>query len=256
MTYRIKLPVFEGPFDLLLHLVKEHQMDIYDIEIAKITEQYLEYVEAAEKLNIELAGEFLVMAATLIMLKARALMPAPTFEEEAEAQEDEITSTRALIRQLVEYRRFKEAAQTLSERAEEHSRVFYRTHVIPIVAPEADGQVMENLEALFAAFGRVLRYATSKDFHRVLEERFRVEDKMVDIEHRIRRGGRLSLKEMFDRCLNKLESIVTFLALLELCRRRRIRLAQNTLFGDVIATAVEEQIENVFPENQQETNPS
>jgi segregation and condensation protein A len=244
MTYRIKLPVFEGPFDLLLHLVKENQMDIYDIEIARITEQYLEYIEAAEKLNIELAGEFLVMAATLINIKSRALLPTPT-EEEIEAEEDEITSTRALIRQLVEYRRFKEAAQSLAEREEEHSRIFYRTRIIPIVAPDADGQVMENLEALFAAFGRVLRYATSKDFHRVLEERFRVEDKIIDIEQRLRLEGRLSLKALFGRCIHKIESIVTFLALLELCRRRRIRLVQKRAFDDVIATAVEEQIENV-----------
>jgi len=256
MTYRIKLPVFEGPFDLLLHLVKENQMDIYDIEIAKITEQYLEYVEAAEKLNIELAGEFLVMAATLIALKARALMPAPTLEEETGAEEDEITSTRALIRQLVEYRRFKEAAQGLAEREEEHSRVFYRSRIIPILAPEADSQVMENLEALFSAFSRVLRYATSKDFHRVIEERFRVEDKMADIEHRLRHGAKLSLKEMFARCLHKIESIVTFLALLELCRRKRIRLTQDAPFDDVIATAVEEQTEHVFPETQQEGNPA
>ncbi len=252
MSYRVKLPVFEGPFDLLLHLVKENQMDIYDIEIAKITEQYLQYIEQAEELNIELAGEFLVMAATLIAIKSRALLPAPSLEEAPEAQEDELTSTRALIRQLVEYRRFKEAAQTLAQREEEHSRVFYRTKVIPIVAPEADGQVMENLEALFSAFSRVLRYATSKDFHRVIEERFRVEDKITDIEHRLRHGGQISLRDLFARCIHKIETIVTFLALLELCRRRRIRLKQETLFDDVIATAVEEQTEHVFPETQQE----
>jgi len=256
MTYRIKLPVFEGPFDLLLHLVKENQMDIYDIEIARITEQYLEYIEAAETLNIELAGEFLVMAATLINIKSRALLPTPTLEEEDEAEEDEITSTRALIHQLVEYRRFKEAAQTLAERAQEQSRVFYRTRVIPIVAPEADGLVMENLEALFAAFGRVLRYATSKDFHRVLEERFRVEDKILDIEQRLSLEKSLSLRALFDRCIHKIESIVTFLALLELCRRRRIRLKQRRPFDDVIATAVEEQIENVPVEKREEAGAS
>jgi segregation and condensation protein A len=252
MSYRIILPVFEGPFDLLLHLVRENQMDIYDIEIARITEQYLEYIEAAEKLNIELAGEFLVMAATLINIKSRALLPTPTADEEAEAEEDEITSTRALIRQLVEYRRFKEAAQTLAEREEEQSRLFYRTRIIPIVAPDADGQVMENIEALFAAFGRVLRYATSKDFHRVLEERFRVEDKIIDIEQRLRLEKSVSLRALFDRCIHKLESIVTFLALLELCRRRRIRLTQKRPFQDVVATAVEEQIENVSIEEEKE----
>ncbi|MBM3334780.1 segregation/condensation protein A [Candidatus Sumerlaeota bacterium] len=238
MTYRVKLPVFEGPFDLLLHLVKENQMDIYDVEIAKITEQYLEYIEAAEKLNVELAGEFLVMAATLINIKSRALMPTPTEEETGEGAEDEITSTRALIEQLIEYRRFKEAAQTLAEREQEHSRVFYRSRIIPIVAPEADAQVMENLEALFSAFSRVLRYATSEDFHRVIEERFRVEDKIADIEHRLRHERTLSLRALFSRCINKIESIVTFLALLELCRQRRIRLVQKKQFDDVVASAV------------------
>jgi len=254
MTYRIKLPVFEGPFDLLLHLVKENQMDIYDIEIARITEQYLEYIEAAEKLNIELAGEFLVMAATLINIKSRALLPTSPEEMEAEGEVDELTSTRALIQQLVEYRRFKEAAQTLAEREDEQSRIFYRTRIIPIVAPEADAEVMDNLEALFAAFSRVLRYATSRDFHRVIEERFRVEDKMIEIEQRLRVESKLSLRALFDRCINKAESIATFLALLELCRRRRIRLTQKKAFQDVLAIAVEEQIENVGLEGKPKKN--
>jgi len=230
-------------------------MDIYDIEIAKITEQYLAYIEAAEKLNIELAGEFLVIAATLINIKSRSLLPTPAGEEEGEAEEDEITSTRALIRQLVEYRRFKEAARTLAERAEEHSRIFYRTRIIPILAPEAGAEVVENLEALFTAFSRVLRFATSEDFHRVIEERFRVEDKILDIEQRLRLERKVSLKELFDRCINKLECIVTFLALLELCRQRRIHLIQKKPYWDVLATAVEEQIENVGMERQKGTAP-
>lgn len=244
MTYRIKLPVFEGPFDLLLHLVKINQMDIYDIEISKIAEQYLEYIESAERLNIELAGEFLVMAATLVNIKSRALLPEPLTDEEGEEAEDEITSARALIQQLVEYRRYKEAAQTLGERESEQSRVFYRTRVIPILAPDADEEVVQDLEALLGAFGRVLRYATSEDFHRVLEEQYRVEDKIVDIEERLRRSKTLSLRSLFDRSLAKMESICIFLALLELCRRRRIRIKQKSAFDDVVVNAVEETSED------------
>lgn len=241
MTYRVKLPVFEGPFDLLLHLVRVNQMDIYDIEISKITDQYLEYIEAAERLNIELAGEFLVMAATLINIKSRALLPAPSEPgEEGEQAEDEIASARQLIERLIEYRRFKEVARTLAEREAEQSRVFYRARLIPIVAPEATAEVVDSLESLFIAFSRVLRYATSEDFHRVAAERFRVEDKIADIEALLRRDKRLSLRSLFERCINKLESIVTFLALLELCRQRRIRLKQTVAFGDVIAEAVED----------------
>jgi len=240
MTYRIKLPVFEGPFDLLLHLVKINQVDIYDVEIAKITEQYLEYIAAAEQMNIELAGDFLVMAATLINIKSRSLLPPVDDEEEGEEAEDEVASARALIRHLVEYRRFKEAARLFAEREASASRVFYRTKIIPIVAPEADGQVMENLEALFTAFSRVLRYATSADFHRVLGERFRVEDKIAEIEQRLAHEQHLSLKALFELCVNKMESIVTFLALLELCRLRRIRLDQKHAFDDVIATVAED----------------
>jgi len=244
MAYRVKLPVFEGPFDLLLHLVKVNQMDIYDIEISKITEQYLEYIQQAEKLNIELAGEFLVMAATLINIKSRSLLPSLPEDEQAEEEEDEVSSARALIRQLIEYRRFKEAARTLSEREAEQSRVFYRTRVIPILAPEAEGKVLDSIEALFSAFSRVLRYASSADFHRVIEERFRVEDKIIEIEERLRRERRISLKWLFARSVNKLESIVTFLALLELCRRRQIHLVQEVPFDDVIATPVEEEPED------------
>lgn len=246
MAYHVKLPVFEGPFDLLLHLVKVNQMDIYDIEIAKITEQYLEYIKTAEMLNIELAGEFLVMAATLINIKSRALLPAPLEDEEGEEAEDEIASARALIQQLVEYRRFKEAAQTLGDREDEQSRVFYRTKVIPILAPEADAEAARDLESLLKAFGRVLQYATSEDFHRVLEEQYRVEDKIIDIEERLRREKSLSLRAMFDRSFTKVESICIFLALLELCRRRRIRIRQDAAFDDVTLTAVEESGEDVI----------
>src|SRR5690606_19728656 len=117
---------FEGPFDLLLHLVRVNEMDIHDISISVITRQYLEYLDIMRELDLELAGEFLVMAATLIRIKARTLLPVPPDQEEQEEEIDEILSARELVRQLVEYRKFKEAAMKLRKKEEETSRLIFR----------------------------------------------------------------------------------------------------------------------------------
>lgn len=241
MTYTIKLPVFEGPFDLLLHLIKVNEMDIQDIQIAEITKQYVEYIDMMRELDLELAGEFLVMAATLIHLKARTLLPVPPEPEEQEEEINEIVSAKELVRQLVEYRKYKEAAAALRRREEAASRVFFRTNPVRVV-PERTGELSADVSLLYKAFSRVLRYVDSPSFAPEMEEQFSVEEKIRYIEDLMECSKPIDLEELFGRCFNRTEIIVTFLAVLELCRLRRIAIQQPEPFGKIMVTAAEGQL--------------
>ncbi len=233
MSYRIKIRVFDGPFDLLLHLIKINEMDIYDIPIAEITNQYLEYIQLMKDLNLEVAGDFLVMAATLINIKARSLLP-PREDEGEEEEIDEILSARELMRQLIEYRKFKDLAFSLREKEEEYADVFFRTGVLPEPAGEKkDELTSQNLQNLFSAFARVLRYVEAKGYHEVSEEQFTVEEKIIYLRVLLAEEKMVDIIKIFERCLNKIEIIATFLATLELCRLQEIILQQTGHFEPI-----------------------
>jgi segregation and condensation protein A len=243
VTYTVKLPVFEGPFDLLLHLIKANEMDISDIRISEITQQYLDYIRLMRELDLELAGEFLVMAATLIHIKARSLLPVPPDPEEQEEEIDEILSARELVRQLVEYRKYKEAAAELRKREEQAARIIFRTNVISIV-PEQTEELSEDVSLLYKAFARVLRFVETSPFVPEMTEQFTVEDKINYIEDLARRDKQFALEEVFRRCFNRSEVIVTFLAVLELCRMKRIQIRQDSSFEQISVVGVEGQLEH------------
>ncbi len=212
MSYTVKLPVFEGPFDLLLHLVKANEMDLQDIQVAEITKQYLDYIDVMRELDLELAGEFLVMAATLIHLKARTLLPVPPDETEQEEEINEIMSAKELVRQLIEYRKYKEAAVCLRGREASASRVLFRNNVLSVVAEPAE-QMSADLTLLYKAFARVLRYVDSPAFRPQITEQYTVEEKLLHIEELLQREGKVDLDDVFRRCFNRAEVIVTFLAI-------------------------------------------
>lgn len=243
MTYTIKLPVFEGPFDLLLHLVRVNEMDIQDIRIAEITRQYLEYIEMMRELDLELAGEFLVMAATLIRIKARMLLPARPESEEQEEEIDEILSARELVRQLVEYRRFKEAASELRRREEHTARLIFR-HNLPVkIVLEEQEELSVDIALLYKAFSRVLRFVDSPTYNPNMQEKFSVEDKINYLQDLVVAKSTVDLDEVFRRCFNRDEVIVTFLAVLELCRMKRLLIEQEGAFEKIIVTAGDGQLE-------------
>jgi len=246
MSYRIKINVFDGPFDLLLHLVKINEMDINDIPIAEITNQYLAYIQLMKDLDLEIAGEFLVMAATLINIKARSLLP-PREDESDEEEIDEILSAKELMRQLIEYRKFKDLALNLREREEQFGRMFFRTEVIPILpAPEKEEEPLrEDLKNLFTAFSRVLRFAEARGYHQIAENEFSVEDKMASLRDLLRREKSINIVTIFERCISKAEMIATFLATLELCRLREIRIHQSGPFEPVYIGAAEGTIDSI-----------
>ncbi len=243
MTYTIKLPVFEGPFDLLLHLVRVNEMDIQDIRIAEITRQYLDYIEMMRELDLELAGEFLVMAATLIRIKARTLLPARPEAEEQEEEIDEILSARELVRQLVEYRRFKEAASELRRREEHAARLIFRNNPpVKIVADEQE-ELSVDIALLYKAFSRVLRFVDNPTYNPNMQEKFTVEEKINYLQDLVSTKEKVELDEVFRRCFNRDEIIVTFLAMLELCRMKRLVIQQEAAFDKIVVMPADGQLE-------------
>ncbi|MCD6507676.1 segregation/condensation protein A [Candidatus Poribacteria bacterium] len=226
--YEVKLETFQGPLDLLLHLIQKNEMDIYDIPIAEITRQYLEYLDLMKALDLEVASEFLVMAATLLQIKSRSMLPAPA-PEEIEFVEG---AREELVRQLLEYKRFKEAAEKLRALEMEREKIFFR---------EVDRRELENKEYaieaslfdLLSALRDVLSRFPDEPME-ISEEDITVEDKMDQIMTLLSEREELSFNRIFSELASKREVIVTFLAILELIRIHRLIAYQTTMFGDII----------------------
>jgi len=230
--YKVKLEVFEGPLDLLLYLIKKDEVDIYDIVIERITQQYLEFMDAFKTLDLEVAGEFVVMAANLIYLKSRSLLPAHVQPPEEEAEEDDPRWD--LIRQLVEYKKFKDAAAQLSVREIEQSNLFGRTADAEEAQPERPlGDV--SVFDLINAFNKVLKRIASKseDLREIFEENYTVSDKIDLILKLTAPGVALKFTELLASAASRSEIVVTFLALLELIRLKQLKCLQSESFGEI-----------------------
>jgi segregation and condensation protein A len=232
--YKVKLEVFEGPLDLLLYLIKKEEVDIYDIPIERITNQYMEYLSLMQLLNLEVAGEFLVMAATLMYIKSRMLLPADQQVTDSEAEEGEDPRWE-LIRQLVEYKKFKEAALQLARCEEEQANVFTRTGDTGIEVAAAEVPLAEvSIFDLITAFNEVLKKASVReDFREIYEEQFTVSDKIEEILYTLRDRSEIRFLDLFSESASRAEVVVTFLALLELIRLKRLRVRQTEAFGEI-----------------------
>ena len=230
--YKVKLDIFEGPLDLLLYLVKRDELDIYDISIERITHQYLEYLQAFKELNIDVAGEFVVMAANLIYMKSRSLLPADQQPPDEDADDDD--PRWELIRQLVEYKKFKEAAEHLQSRQLENEKLFTRafSDADIISMPVRLGEV--GIFQLINAFQTVLKRVDAReDLREIFNEHFTVSDKIDVIMARLADGKGVRFSELFAQMASRVEIVVTFLALLELIRLRQIRAIQNQPFDEI-----------------------
>ncbi|HUT73992.1 MAG TPA: segregation/condensation protein A [Armatimonadota bacterium] len=230
----VRLPVFEGPLDLLLHLINRQQIDIYNIPIARITSQYLDYLALLEQFNLEVAGEFLVMAATLLEIKSKLLLPRAAVA--GDEDEDGADPRAALVERLLEYRKYQEAAATLSERAEFQRWVFSRS----LLGQEEDdgGYLMLNAASAFdlwAAVQRVLERARESPVAELRRPRVTVAMKIAQIAARLREAGDegVDFLGLFPDMVTRIEVIVTFLAVLEMIRRQAIRVLQKRAFGDI-----------------------
>jgi segregation and condensation protein A len=229
--YKVKLEVFEGPLDLLLYLIKKDEVDIYDISIERITGQYLEFMDAFKTLDLEVAGEFVVMAANLIYLKSRSLLPAHVQPPEEEAEEDDPRWD--LIRQLVEYKKFKDAAAQLGEREALQNSLYQRLPDAKAELPERPlGEV--SVFDLINAFNKVLKRITDReDLREIFEENFTVSDKIDLIMKMTASDVPLKFTELFASAASRTEIVVTFLALLELIRLKQLRCLQDEPFGEI-----------------------
>jgi len=236
-AYQVKLEAFTGPMDLLLHLIRKHQINIYDIPIALITKQYLEYLSLMKTLNLSLAGEFLVMAATLLYIKSRTLLPK---EEKAVTEDDEGLDPRSeLVRQLVEYERFKEAAGTLVARERIWRESFGRDPLpLPVKSVDEEDLTTEDLQLfdLLSAFQEVLDRAPTDQFVELSREAWTVQDRIQVILERLEGESTIPFEGLFAQHWSRPLVIVTFLALLELVRMNLVRLFQGEWLGPIQVT--------------------
>ena len=224
---RFQVPAFEGPLDLLLHLIQQDEIEITDIPIAKITKQYLETLELMRELDLEVAGEFLVMAATLMRIKARMLLPPIiALEEEEDPRE-------GLVRQLLEYRRFKEASKDLERLESERRRMYERGAPSQLEDPDASELLPVSLFRLLDALKTVLSRQAPPVVHTITAEPIRLEEAMSLMEENIRSRSRLLFGELLELFVSRLEKITAFLGLLEMLKLGTVQVAQEELFGPI-----------------------
>jgi len=231
VDYKVKLEVFEGPLDLLLYLIKQDEIDIYDISLERITGQYLEYLQAFKELNIELAGEFIVMAANLIYLKSRSLLPIDQQPPEEDAEEDDPRWD--LIRQLIEYKKFKEAAAELRLRALEQEQIFVRESSSVLLQEPLRLEEIGIFQLINAFQTVIKRIEARQDVQEIFAERFSVSEKIDIILQRVANGVRLRFSDLFGAAVSRVEVVVTFLALLELIRLKQVRALQKNIFEEI-----------------------
>lgn len=238
MSYQIKLTVFEGPFDLLFHLIDKNEVDIYDIPISEITEQYLEYITQMQILDLDIASEFLVMAATLLSIKARMLLPKPPVTEE-DFPEEEIDPRDILIEKLLEYKKFKVLAEYLQEKETYMNNVYMRPneddmflHLFSEENP-LEGISMNNLlDALREVLDRAVENTLTGEIPR---DEVTVKDKMKEIMRRLFFNNQgMTFKDLFTNSATRVEIIVTFMAILELIKLGKIRAYQPRPFAELM----------------------
>jgi len=232
-AYSVHLDAFDGPLDLLLHLIRKNELDIYDIPIAVITRQYLDYIKLMKDLNLEVAGDFLVMAATLLQIKSRMLLPV---EEPEEGEEDELDPRAELIRRLMEYQQYKEAGMVIGARALLGREVFVRSCPDPVLtaARSEEGPLEVSLFELVDAFRVLLARIPAEQFHDVAAaETFSIADCINEILSLLQERETVQFDELVRDEFTRERVIVTFLALLELCRLKLIRIFQNSHEGSI-----------------------
>jgi len=222
---KIRLDIFEGPLDLLLYLIKKDHLDIYDIPVSRVVDQYIQYLELMKLLDINIASEYMVMAANLISIKSKMLLPREKIEEE-----EELDPREELVKKLLEYEKFKEAAQFLKTKERERLKFIPR----PATAPQQKEVYIEaSIFDLISAFKTALKEVPKEIFFEVIKDEFTVEEKIHDLLHLLLVKEKVALNELFSSAKSKLEIVVTFLAILELIKLREIVAVQEELFGPI-----------------------
>jgi segregation and condensation protein A len=242
MNYTVKLDIFEGPLDLLLYLIRKNEVDIYDIPIALITEQYLEYLDLMTVLNLDIAGDFLVMAATLAKIKSKMLLPPSVDSEEGEEEDDPRAE---LMEHLLEYQQYKEVADRLKNRELLEKDIFTRTQIEEHI-PELDKNSAVIEASLFDLVDALKKVIERKDLPgnlmEVAVEKISVREKIGEILSTVKKNQQIIFQSLFDGLSTKYEIIVAFLALLELIRLRAIKVFQVHPHGEIRIIALDRDV--------------
>ena len=232
MNHFVKLEHFEGPLDLLIHLIRSNEVDIYNIPIATITDQYLEALKLMKELNISIAGEFIYMAATLIYIKSRMLLPA----DELQPDEENEDPRRPLVEKLLEFHMFSKAGQYFLERADQTSQMLPVTVSVDVGERGFQKLTLYNLTQSFMSMAQNLKVK----FHEVETENYSVAEKIEELKDLLMPGKRIAFGALFNK-MKKMEGIVTFLALLELVRSQKLKVFQDDLLGLLEVMSIESQ---------------
>jgi segregation and condensation protein A len=231
--YKVKFNVFEGPLDLLLYLIKRQEVDIYEVNLSQLAGQFIDYVETMRLLDLEVAGEFLVMAATLLYIKSRELLPVDQ-QAQMEAEDEGDDPRWELIRQLVEYKKFKDAAVNLQALETRQENVFPRVPIAPEFGPEPAGRPDTSIFDLLNAVNAVLkRFDRPEDKRDIFEDKWTVSQKIEQLLRWIGERPIIKFTELFESVTSRAEVVVTFLALLELIRLKQLTAVQREPFGEI-----------------------
>lgn len=230
---KITLPLYEGPLDLLLDMIRKQKLDIYDIPIATVTKQYLEYLHLIQDMDVDVASEFLVIASQLIYIKSRMLLP-----PDPDAVDEEAEDPRAeLVRRLLEYEKFKNAAQMLYQREMVENASWNNAGAVPFADDEIESQVTVGLFDLLTAFRDIIERARQRPLMQVDREEFSIEQMMGYLFDQINTRGPVTLNEILPEVLTRRGLIVAFLAMLELTRLKAIFLSQEVVCGEITTRA-------------------
>jgi segregation and condensation protein A len=246
MEYNIKISNlnFEGPFDLLLHLIKKNEMDIYNIKIYDVTNEYMEYIKRMKEIDLEITSEFIVMAATLIEIKSKMLLPKIN-----EKEEEEVDPRKQLVEKLIEYKKFKAVAGFLKSRMKDTGYLFSKKpEIIDDKSRQTNNEdLLKNVSMLdlYNLYNELLnRYRSKVNENNTLEDhipvdKFKIEDKMIELSSRLQKGNKYIFTEIIKAYESKMEVVVVFLALLELIRIKNIRVFQEENFKDIYIERVD-----------------
>jgi len=245
-AYRVQISEFEGPLDLLLHLIKKNEVDIYNIPIAAITRQYLEYMDLLKELNLDIAGEFLVMAATLLQIKSRMLLPVTQEEDDAEVEDPRAE----LVRRLLEYQRYRDASYLLSSRNLLGRDVFARKFDSPEFADLEQKEEPADVELfeLIEAFQRVLARVSVDTFHDVVADGISIADRISEVLSLLHAEKTVCFDALFSDGMTRDLLVVTFLSILELCKLKLIKITQAESLGSIWLTSTSQ------PDDESEAN--
>ncbi len=239
MEYKVILEAFEGPLDLLMHLIEKEKVDIYDIPIAKITDQYIEYIKTMQSIDLNMTSEFLVMAATLLEIKSKMLLPASNVEDE-QLEMEEIDPREELVKRLLEYKKYKMAAENLKTKGDIQSKVFFKQKEELEEFMGQDSFELEKVDfneliaAYFTILNRCKEETSEIELTEIQRDELTIEECMNDIEGIIKHNKEIKFNELFNENMTKTRVVIVFLSILELIKLKIIKVAQEKNFGEII----------------------